>query len=76
VSYALPDFLVETLTAADVLRVPEIDIEVPMTEFYAGVEFAEDRGVDVVWLPHLLLRGATRRRSPRREIASSLCSSQ
>ncbi len=36
------DLVVETLIADDTLRMPEIDIEVPMTEFYAGLEFTEE----------------------------------
>jgi hypothetical protein len=34
----------ETLTADVVLRMPEIDAEVPMAEFYAGVELADEAG--------------------------------
>jgi len=32
------DFLAQTLTAEDTLRMPEIDVEVPMAEFYAGID--------------------------------------
>jgi Uma2 family endonuclease len=35
------DLVVETLTAADTLRMPEIDIEVPMTEFYTDVDLTD-----------------------------------
>jgi hypothetical protein len=31
-----------TLTAGDTLRMPEIDVEVPMAEFYIGIEFAAE----------------------------------
>jgi hypothetical protein len=31
-----------TLIAADTLRMPEIDVEVPMTEFYAGIDLTDD----------------------------------
>jgi hypothetical protein len=34
--------IAETLTAEDTLRMPEIDVEVPMTEFYAGIEPTEE----------------------------------
>lgn len=36
------DLIAETLTAADTLRMPEIDIEVPMAEFYTGIEIVDD----------------------------------
>ena len=36
------DLVAETLTADDILRMPEIDIEVPMTEFYAGIDIIEE----------------------------------
>jgi Uma2 family endonuclease len=36
------DLVAEALTAADVLHMQEIDIEVPMAEFYEGIEFPED----------------------------------
>lgn len=32
------------LTIHDVLRIPEVDIEVPITEIYAGIEFSADDG--------------------------------
>jgi hypothetical protein len=35
------DMVVETLAEADTLRMPEIDVEVPMAEFYSGVELIE-----------------------------------
>lgn len=40
------DLVAEALTADDTLHMPEIDVSVPMTEFYAGVEF-EDAAVAV-----------------------------
>lgn len=39
------DLVAEALTAADTLRMPEIDIEVPMAEFYEGIEFPEEVAV-------------------------------
>jgi Uma2 family endonuclease len=36
------DFVVETLTADDTLRMPEIDVEVLMTEFYAGIDTTDE----------------------------------
>jgi hypothetical protein len=36
------DLVAETLMADDVLRMPEIDVEVPMAEFYVGVELADE----------------------------------
>ncbi len=36
------DLVVETLAADETLRMPEIGIEVPMTEFYVGVELPEE----------------------------------
>jgi Uma2 family endonuclease len=36
------DLVVETLTADDTLRMPEIDVEVPMAEFYTGVDLAAE----------------------------------
>ena len=36
------DLVAEALTAADTLRMPEIDAEVPMTEFYEGVALPEE----------------------------------
>jgi Uma2 family endonuclease len=35
------NFVVKTLTATDTLRMPEIGIEVPMTEFYVGVDLPD-----------------------------------
>jgi Uma2 family endonuclease len=35
------DLVAESLTEADILRMPEIDVEVAMTEFYTGVERSE-----------------------------------
>jgi Uma2 family endonuclease len=35
------DLIAETLTATDTLRMPEIDVEVPMAEFYTGVELSD-----------------------------------
>jgi Uma2 family endonuclease len=32
----------QTLTAGDTLRMPEIDVEVPMAEFYAGIDLADE----------------------------------
>ena len=36
------DLIAETLTADDTLRMPEIDVEVPMAEFYLGIEITEE----------------------------------
>jgi Uma2 family endonuclease len=36
------DLVVETLTEADTLRMPEIDVEVPMAEFYAGIDLTDE----------------------------------
>jgi len=36
------DLVAETLTADDTLRMPEIDVEVPMVEFYTGIEITEE----------------------------------
>ena len=36
------DMIAETLTAGETLRMPEIDLEVPMAEFYAGIELADE----------------------------------
>jgi Uma2 family endonuclease len=36
------DLIAETLTADDTLRMPEIDIEVPMAEFYVGIEITDE----------------------------------
>jgi Uma2 family endonuclease len=40
------DLVAETLTAGDILRMPEIDVEVPMAEFYAGVEPIDEAAAD------------------------------
>jgi Uma2 family endonuclease len=36
------DLMVETLTASDTLTMPEIGLEVPLAEFYVGVELGDD----------------------------------
>ncbi len=36
------DLVAEVLTAADTLRMPEIGIDIPMAEFYDGIEFPEE----------------------------------
>jgi hypothetical protein len=36
------DLVAETLTADDTLRMPEIDVEVPMADFYAGLDLSEE----------------------------------
>jgi Uma2 family endonuclease len=36
------DLVAETLTAGDTLRMPEIDVEVPMAEFYTGIDLSEE----------------------------------
>jgi Uma2 family endonuclease len=36
------DLVAETLTADDILRMPEIDIEVPMAEFYVGLNLSDE----------------------------------
>jgi Uma2 family endonuclease len=36
------DLVVETLTADDTLRMPEIGIEVPMAEFYVGIDLPDE----------------------------------
>jgi Uma2 family endonuclease len=36
------DLVVETLAADDTLRMPEIDVEVPMAEFYAGIDLPDE----------------------------------
>jgi Uma2 family endonuclease len=36
------DLVAETLTADDTLRMPEIDVEVPMADFYAGINLNEE----------------------------------
>jgi Uma2 family endonuclease len=35
------DLVAETLTEADTLRMPEIDVEVPMAEFYTGIDLSD-----------------------------------
>jgi Uma2 family endonuclease len=40
------DLVAETLTTGDTLRMPEIGIEVPMVEFYAGVELSDEAAAD------------------------------
>ena len=37
------DLVAETLTADDTLRMPEIDVEVPMAEFYTGIDLTEEQ---------------------------------
>ena len=32
----------ETLTADETLRMPEIDVEVPMAEFYSGIDLTDE----------------------------------
>ncbi len=36
------DLIAEALLADDILRMPEIDVEVPMAEFYSGVELSDE----------------------------------
>jgi Uma2 family endonuclease len=36
------DLVAETLTADDTLRMPEIDVEVPMADFYTGLDLDEE----------------------------------
>jgi Uma2 family endonuclease len=36
------DLVVETLTADETLRMPEIDVEVPMAEFYIGIDLTDE----------------------------------
>jgi Uma2 family endonuclease len=36
------DLVVETLTATETLRMPEIDVEVPLAEFYAGIDLTDE----------------------------------
>jgi Uma2 family endonuclease len=36
------DLVAEALTSADTLRMPEIDVEGPMAQFYEGIEFPEE----------------------------------
>jgi Uma2 family endonuclease len=36
------DLMMETLTADETLRMPEIDVEVPMAEFYTGIDLTDD----------------------------------
>lgn len=40
------DLIAETLTAEDTLRMPEIDVEVPMAEFYTGIEITEESAAE------------------------------
>ena len=40
------DLVAEALTTDDTLRMPEIDIEVPMAEFYTGIELADEIETD------------------------------
>jgi Uma2 family endonuclease len=42
------NFVVETLTADDTLRMPEIDVEVPMAELYAGIDLTEEPATQAV----------------------------
>jgi Uma2 family endonuclease len=35
------DLVAEALTETDALRMPEIDVEVPMAEFYAGIDLSD-----------------------------------
>jgi hypothetical protein len=35
------DLVAETLIEADTLHMPEIDVEVPMPEFYTGIDFSD-----------------------------------
>jgi Uma2 family endonuclease len=42
------DLVAETLTADDTLRMPEIGIEVPMTEFYTGIDFTDEASTQAV----------------------------
>jgi Uma2 family endonuclease len=37
------DLIAEALTADDTLRMPEIDVEVPMAEFYTDIEITEEQ---------------------------------
>jgi Uma2 family endonuclease len=41
------DLVAETLTADDTLHMPEIDIEVPMAEFYTGIDLSEQPAAQV-----------------------------
>jgi Uma2 family endonuclease len=36
------DLIAEALTAGDLLRMPEIDVEVPIAEFYTGIDLIEE----------------------------------
>ena len=36
------DLVVETLAGDDTLRMPEISIEVPMAEFYIGIDLQDE----------------------------------
>ncbi|HEX4368445.1 MAG TPA: Uma2 family endonuclease [Rhodopila sp.] len=40
------DLVAETLTADDTLRMPEIDVEVPMAEFYTGIDITEEQAAE------------------------------
>ena len=40
------DLVAEALTTDDTLRMPEVDIEVPMAEFYSGIELADEIETD------------------------------
>ncbi|WP_158926205.1 Uma2 family endonuclease [Acidisphaera sp. S103] len=40
------DLVAATLTADDTLRMPEIDVEVPMAEFYTGIEIIEEQAAE------------------------------
>ena len=40
------DLVAETLTAGDTLRMPEIDIEVPMADFYIGIKVSDEVEAD------------------------------
>jgi Uma2 family endonuclease len=42
------DLVVETLLAEDTLRMPEIDVAVPMVEFYAGVDLGDEADAQAV----------------------------
>jgi len=42
------NLVVETLTDGDTLDMPEIDVQVPMTEFYAGIDLTEQATAQAV----------------------------
>ncbi len=42
------DLVAEALTADDTLRMPEIDIEVRMAEFYTGIDLTAERAEQAV----------------------------